>query len=89
MSAMSPQRKKTIITFLKEYIEICKKHKCYVVGVIGAETALWDEKDELDYKFRSTIEEMIEGIYDDSGNYPADDSDKLEILSAVEELFRG
>jgi len=76
---ISKQREDRIVSYLREYVALCKKHFMYVTGAIGAETALWDEDLTHDRKrfeedLFGKISEMIYGsgmggLFADDGNH--------------------
>ncbi len=88
--AISSLREDRIVNYLKEYIALCKQHFMYVTGVIGADTALWDEdlatnKKGFNEKLYYKISEIIYGglgfggLFSDDGNHtpPKKQLDKI------------
>ena len=89
----SAENKQKTISFLREYIELCLKHKTTVTGIIGAETAIFEYfkdahssyvvKDEV----RWNVREIISNLYDDSGNREITKEDIAYIYDAVKDLL--
>ena len=90
----SAENKQKTISFLHEYIELCLKHKAVVMGIIGAETTLfqyfkgvhssYNVKDEVE----GNVREIISNLYDDSGNRRISREDDAYIYDAVKDLLQ-
>ena len=92
MDSISKTRKQAIIVYLKDYIEISKKHKMYIGGVIGAGTSIYEnEPERYPYDFiralRSNISNILSDLYDDEGENLADKEDIDEIGDAIRPLL--
>jgi hypothetical protein len=92
MSSINKARKQAIIAYLKDYIEISKRHKMYIGGVIGAGTSIYEnEPERYNYDFiralRSNISNILSDLYDDEGENLADHEDIDEIGDAVRLLL--
>ena len=88
----SVESKQKTIAFLREYIELCLKHKAIVTGIIGAKTALsnfWDKDNRywVEGQVRSNVYGIITNLYDDSGNREISDADISYIYDAVKDLL--
>ena len=81
----SEEHKQTVIAFLREYIDLCRRHSMMAAGIIGAQTAIIGQGiDEGDIDGR--IGEMIWNEYDDSGNRPISEDDARYIYDRVKEV---
>jgi len=96
---ISKEREDRIVVYLREYIELCKKHLMYVTGAIGADTALWDEepsksRDPFESSLRAQIGEMVygglggPGLYADDGNHTPSEERLNRIMERVYENER-
>ena len=89
----STESKTKTIAFLREYIELCLKHRVVVTGIIGAETSIFEYfKDThsgyvVKDKVRCNVREIISNLYDDSGNHEITDADIFYIYDAVKDLL--
>lgn len=87
----SQESKIRIINFLREYIDLCLRHRVVVLGIIRAETAMfevrrhgsYDIKDEV----RRLVREMIRNEYDDSGNIEINREDVTYLYNSVKDLL--
>jgi len=96
---ISKGREDRIVVYLREYIELCKKHLMYVTGAIGADTTLWDEKPSkrgsiFESRLRAKIGEMVygglgdPGLYSDDGNHTPSEEQLDRIMERAYENER-